>query len=75
MFRIQRSKPWPPAIDLGTVRDTLQYMHDDMHRVPGMEKVAAALEQALAEVDAADKAAGPPSLEAIDFARFLPRRN
>lgn len=74
MFRIERKKPWPPAIDLGTVRDTLTYMHDDMSRVPGLEKVAVALQSAIAEIDAVERSVRPATLAPIDLARFLPRR-
>lgn len=55
MFRIPRSQPWPPAIDLATVRETLHYMHDDMKRVPGLEAVATALEKAMSEIDTAER--------------------
>lgn len=72
MFRISRQRPWPPVVDLHTVRDTLSYMKDDMERVPGLEKVAAALQGALDEIEKAR----PPS--PVPFsptaARFLPRR-
>lgn len=72
MFRIPRQRPWPPVVDLHTVRDTLSYMKDDMQRVPGLEKVAAALQGALDEIDKARPPA-PVPLSPI-AARFLPRR-
>lgn len=72
MFRIPRHRPWPPAVDLTTVRDTLAYMKDDMERVPGLERVAAALNEALVEIDRA-KPPAPVPLSPI-AARFLPRR-
>ncbi len=37
MFRISRTRPWPPTIDLSTVRETLMYMRDDARAVPGLE--------------------------------------
>ncbi len=72
MFRIPRHNPWPPVVDLSTVRDTLSYMKDDMERVPGLERVAAALKEALAEIDRAK----PPTAVPLSpiAARFLPRR-
>lgn len=79
MFRISRSKPWPPQIDLSTLRETLIYMHDDMTRVPGLEKLRDALALALKEAEAAETAARPPTTNfaAPQFtsARFLPRRS
>jgi hypothetical protein len=71
MFRIPRSHPWPPAIDLSTVRETLLYMHDDMKRVPGLENVAGALANTLAEIEAAEQRQ-PPLTKATVAARFMP---
>lgn len=75
MFRIPRDKPsWPPAIDLTTVRDTLAYMQDDMARVPGLEKVAAAMAATLQEIDAVKPAPRPIAHGSPFAARFLPWR-
>ncbi len=73
MFRINRSNPWPPHIDLSTLRETLVYMHDDMTRVPGLEKLRDALALALKEAEAAETAARSKRVN-ITNARFLPRR-
>lgn len=73
MFRIPRSHPWPPAIDLSTVRDTLLYMHDDMKRVPGLERVASAIATTLDEIKAAESLARPATLPP-SVARFMPAR-
>lgn len=74
MYRISRSNPWPPQIDLSTMRETLLYMHDDMARTPGLEKLRDALAAAIKETEAAEETARTwkPSFTA---ARFLPRRN
>ncbi|MCB1520844.1 MAG: hypothetical protein KDJ37_09755 [Hyphomicrobiaceae bacterium] len=74
MFRIPRSRPWPPEIDLATVRDTLGYMHDDAARVPGLEKLKSALAEAIREAEAAERRA-PPLVKGPLAARFLPRRS
>lgn len=74
MFRIPRRHPWPPQIDLSTVRETLHYMHDDMARAPGMEKLRDALALAIKEADAAEQAATMKVTNILD-ARFLPRRH
>jgi hypothetical protein len=76
MFKISRDRPWPPSIDLSTVRQTVAYMQGDMARVPGLEKIAAALDTAIKEIDAVQ--ARPPVISMKDHvarARFLPRRN
>ncbi|MEQ1710306.1 MAG: hypothetical protein ABL908_02775 [Hyphomicrobium sp.] len=74
MFRIPRSQPWPPAIDLSTVRETLLYMHDDMKRVPGLEGVASALAATLDEITTAEKQAqkARPAHLSPMAARFMP---
>lgn len=72
MYRIPRSRPWPPQIDLGTLRETLAYMHDDMARAPGLEKLRDALAVAMKEAEAADRQT-PPLVPGPLAARFLPR--
>lgn len=73
MFRISRHRPWPPAIDLSTVRETLTYMRDDAQSIPGLEALAQSLDGAIAEVDAAEAKLQPPTASPI-AARFLPAR-
>ncbi len=73
MFRISRHRPWPPSIDLSTVRETLIYMRDDARSVPGLENLATALEAAIGEVDSAQDKIEPASLSPI-ASRFLPAR-
>jgi hypothetical protein len=51
VFRITRNQPWPPLLDLATVRETLAYMRGDMQRVPALDKVAAALDAAILEIE------------------------
>lgn len=74
MFRISRKNPWPPAIDLSAVRETLIYMRDDARLVAGLENVAAALDKAVAEVEAAESRMQPVSYSPI-AAKFLPARS
>mgnify|MGYP003384744974 CR=1 FL=1 len=76
MFKISRETPWPPTIDLSTVRQTVAYMQGDMARVQGLEKIAAALETALKEIDAVQPRQPVVNLrEHLARSRFLPRRN
>lgn len=42
-----------PAVDLQSVRITLEYIHDDVKGTPELARVAAALRSALAELDRA----------------------
>lgn len=73
MFRISRDRPWPPSIDLATVRETLIYMRDDARGVPGLEKVAQSLDAAIQDVDVAQAKLTPVSYSPI-ASRFLPAR-
>jgi hypothetical protein len=63
-----------PLLDLGAVRDTLAYMRDDVQRVPGLERAAELLAQALAEVEAADRRRLAPIPRSVLQARLLARR-
>jgi hypothetical protein len=77
VFKIGRSNPWPPDIDLATIRGTLRYMEDDMRRVPQFEAIAKALEDAIHEIDKAE-AKSPPKIadRVVTHSRFIPfRRN
>lgn len=73
MFRISRHRPWPPEIDLATVRETLIYMRDDARAVPGLEQVAQSLDAAIRDVDAAEAKLQPVSYGPV-ASRFLPAR-
>lgn len=67
MFKIPRPHSWPPALDLTTVRDTLDYMREDVARIPGLERIAAALEDALVEIEVVER-------EQQQKARFIPAK-
>lgn len=74
MYRIPRSKPWPPQIDLATLRETLAYMHDDMVRAPGLEKLRDALATAIKEAEAAEQRSPVSTFVPLPV-RFMPRRS
>ncbi len=62
------------AIDLDTLRDTVGYMHDDARGRPGLERLSAAFEAVLREIDAVSArrpAAHPPEVAGT---RFIPFR-
>jgi hypothetical protein len=56
MFKIPRRTPWPPQLDLSSVRRTLVPLQSDLARVPALVNAAAALGTAIAEIDAAERA-------------------
>ena len=51
MFKLVRRSAKKPRVDLQTVRETLVYMESDCRDCPGLEGVAAALEQTITEID------------------------
>lgn len=63
-----------PAVDLGTVREVLGFIRDDLQRVPGLERAAELLSSALAEVDTAARRRLAPVSGSIMDARQLRRR-
>lgn len=63
-----------PLIDLGTVRETLAYIRDDLQRVPGLERAAELIATALAEVEAAERRRLAPIPRSVLEARLLARR-
>jgi hypothetical protein len=63
-----------PLIDLGTVRDTLSYIRDDLQRVPALERVAELIGAALAEMLAAERRRLAPIPRSVLDARLLSRR-
>ena len=72
MYKIPRPHPWPPTLDLATVRETLLYMKDDLRRVPDLARAAQALETAISELEKAERTSKPVSYSPF-AARFLPR--
>jgi hypothetical protein len=74
VFKIPRNRPWPPTLDLATVRETLMYMRGDLRRVPGLEKAAGAIDTAISEIEEAEAKSKPISYE-TKFSRFLPSRH
>ena len=63
-----------PLIDLGTVRETLAYIRDDLQRVAGLERAAELLGSALAEIAAADRRRLAPIPRSILELQLLRRR-
>lgn len=63
-----------PLIDLGTVREMLAYIRDDLQRVSGLERAVDLLSSVLAEVDVAERRRLATVPRSIMDARLLPRR-
>ncbi len=63
-----------PLIDLGTVREMVAYIRDDLRRVPGLERATELLGSVLAEVEAAERRRLAPIPRSILASRLLPRR-
>jgi hypothetical protein len=59
-----------PLVDLGTIRETLAYIRDDLARVPGFEGAARLIASALDELSTAERRRVPRS---ILEARLRPR--
>ena len=60
-----------PLIDLGTVRDTLAYIRDDLQRVPGLECAGELIASALAEIQAAERRRLAPIPRSVLETRLL----
>lgn len=51
MFRINRQDPWPPEIDLASIRSTLTKLERSLDRVPEFSEIAKSLDEAIAAID------------------------
>lgn len=63
-----------PLIDLGTLRETLAYIRDDIGRVPGLERASELIATAVAEIDAAERRRLAPLPRSLVEARSRLRR-
>jgi hypothetical protein len=61
-------------IDLGTLREALAHIRDELQRVQGLERVAELLAAAVAEADAAGRRRLAPIPRSVLDARRLARR-
>ncbi len=59
-------------IDLGSVRDTLLYIDSDVAHAPGLERFAAAIRDALAEIEKLEAKFGTKNPAAPAAVHFLP---
>ena len=63
-----------PLIDLGTVRDVLGCIRDDLQRVPALERAAELIGAAVAELQAAERRRLAPVPRSILDSRLLRSR-
>lgn len=63
-----------PLIDLGTVRDVLGCIRDDLQRAPALERAAELIGAALAELQAAQRRRLAPVARSILDSRLLRSR-
>ena len=70
-FDPKRNMPLP---DLGTVRDMLTCIRDDLQRVPALERAADLIGAALAELQAAERRRLAPIPRSILDSRLSPSR-
>lgn len=67
MFKFLKRRPWPPAIDTQSLRETLSYMHDDLRRVTELMPAAEAIQVAIDELMKAELESGrAPTYEPVE---------
>lgn len=72
MFKLVRRQASKPRVDLQTVRETLVYMESDCRECPGLEGVAAALEQTITEIDRVGSAQDEAQPREVTAVKFIP---
>ncbi len=72
MFKLSDLVPAKPRIDLETIRETLLYIESDCRENAGLERVAAALSQALEEIERLEALNGPKHKAEPLYAHFVP---
>ena len=59
------------GVDLGTLKDTIAYMHDDARRRPGLESLTLALDAVIKEIESLEARVPRRAAPAVSAARFL----
>ncbi len=72
MFKLLDRAPVKPRIDLETMRETLHYIESDCRENAGLERVAAALSQAIEEIERLETLIGPKHKAEPFHAHFVP---
>ena len=72
MFKLSDLARAEPRFDLETIRETLLYIESDCRENAGLERVAAALSQALEEIERLEALNGPKHKAEPFYAHFVP---
>ncbi|HMN37093.1 MAG TPA: hypothetical protein PKD49_05195 [Hyphomicrobium sp.] len=72
VFKFSSLLPQRPHIDLETVRETLLYIESDCRDCAGLERVSAAIAQAISEIDRVHEGSEPRGRTDVISASFLP---
>jgi hypothetical protein len=78
VFKPLHDAAWPPLMDLSSVRRHLAPIQHDLASVPALAKAADALEVAIAELDAAERATNAARLHdnnKLQLSRLTRRQN
>ncbi len=72
MFKLFEQSRAKPSIDLETMRETLLYIESDCRENAGLERVAAALTDAIDEIERLEALNGPKHKAEPFYAHFVP---
>lgn len=72
MFKLLDRSRARPSVDLETIRETLLYIESDCRENAGLERVAAALSEALEEIERLEAMNGPKHKAEPFYAHFVP---
>lgn len=73
MLKLIRPSEHAPTLDLATVHATLAYMHHDLGRLAGLDRAAAAIAEAMREIEAAEGSARAPTESSLGRSRLFAR--
>ena len=72
MFKLLDRSRAKPSVDLETIRETLLYIESDCRENAGLERIAAALSEALEEIERIEALNGPKHKAEPFYAHFVP---
>jgi hypothetical protein len=72
VFKLSDLARAKPRIDLETIRETLLYIESDCRENAGLERVAAALTEAIDEIERLEALNGPKHKAEPFYAHFVP---
>lgn len=72
MFKLLDRSRAKPSVDLETIRETLLYIESDCRENAGLERIAAALSEAVEEIERLEAMNGPKHKAEPFYAHFVP---